>query len=190
MLWSKLATGQAYSMGIVKTSQAGMAWGAGFDGQLGAGNITGSFFTVKPIAITKPTATAGGSGGGAKVVGWSDLAASRYQSCGIYDSKLFCWGGEGGGALGSAGGSVSIPRVVQSNGTWGVVPKVVPLGPLPAPAPPGAPAPQGNIGQQQDGESGGLNVGAIVGGVVGGIAAGKNGGSVTIFSIISFNFVI
>lgn len=174
MTWSDLASGQSYSLGIAENNkEGGMAWGAGFSGELGAGNITGSIFSAQPVEITHPTKMSSNEvvNETATRAVWSDLAGSKYQSCGIFNSKMFCWGSEQGGALGSEGGTVFTPREVEGNGTWGVAPTVVPLGPLPAPAPPSPPAPEGGIPQQPQG--GGSNTGAIVGGVIGGLMAGE-----------------
>lgn len=41
------------------------------------------------------------NGGGPAPAGWTDIAAGETHTCGIYNSKLYCWGTGGNGELGN-----------------------------------------------------------------------------------------
>jgi alpha-tubulin suppressor-like RCC1 family protein len=164
--WKYIAGGTSQVLGI-STEFNGFSWGTGILGQLGAGNTINT--TLGPIKILSPVQVYDQFGGY-----WSAMCANTEQSCGIYNSKVYCWGSSISGLLGSPGGDTTIPRQVESKASWGVralaPPPAPPSPPSPSPPPPKKqkpPPPSPPLSPTSSGTS----VGVIVGAAVGGVAA-------------------
>lgn len=76
-------------------------WGAGASGQLGAGATV--LQSSDPVQVMHP--------GGRP---WTQVVAGRAHTCAIDDQRtLWCWGANGAGQTGSAGGDAMTPRRVD-----------------------------------------------------------------------------
>ena len=100
--WTDVAVGSLHACGV----QNGIlkCWGAGTNGQLGAGTKTN---TTSPQTVVVPANFSGWAAG--------TLALGDGQSCGLdLDGVRFCWGANGAGQLGDSNAWRATPQVVTN----------------------------------------------------------------------------
>lgn len=83
--FSMVRAGYFHSCAIESVTGLGYCWGSNWMGQLGAGS-TADF-------LSSPAAVAGGNV-------FTQLDAGGYHTCGITDTRTFCWGWNGKGQIG------------------------------------------------------------------------------------------
>jgi alpha-tubulin suppressor-like RCC1 family protein len=101
----QISSGTAFSCGI-KTDGSAWCWGLDGNGQLGDGATTGP--QINPSAV---------SSAGTNI--WTQISVGALHACGLQnDGRIYCWGSNTNGRLGTGGGATTSPVVVSDAGPW------------------------------------------------------------------------
>jgi alpha-tubulin suppressor-like RCC1 family protein len=101
----QISSGTAFSCGL-KTDGSAWCWGLDDNGQLGDGATTGP--QINPSAV---------SSAGTNI--WTQISVGALHACGLQnDGKIYCWGSNTNGRLGTGGGATTSPVVVSDAGPW------------------------------------------------------------------------
>jgi alpha-tubulin suppressor-like RCC1 family protein len=104
--WSQVGTGNQFTCAL-DTTGAVWCWGRDGAGELGDGNTGGMDFShAMPEQVPLPAAA-------------TSLYVGELHTCAIVGADAYCWGYNGGGALGGGFSSESAPVQVQTAGVSG-----------------------------------------------------------------------